>query len=135
MICAQAAIVRTAIVRLSVEFKRHLGSLVVIPDVLIIFNIRCDQRLAETVFAAVLQHEHIVFFENNFGVDAFQASRAKADRKIVICVWTFRHSTSNPLTGVQDQKIWSQYTDCRIAVSSWAAFEFTFFVRSINFFG
>jgi hypothetical protein len=78
MILAKAAIIRAAIVRFGVEFKRHFTALGIIAAVFIIFHIRGDQYLFKTMLAAVFEHVNLIVLKNNFGVNPAQTGRANA---------------------------------------------------------
>ena len=74
-----------------VEGVRCLRRLVVVADVFVIGDVIGDDDFRLSVFRAPLEHVNLVVVEDNLGINASEALRAKTQRKIIVGILSRRH--------------------------------------------
>jgi hypothetical protein len=86
MIGTDTTIIWTAEFCLRMWLQRILTRLIVVADLLVVFYIRRDEYLLETMLTAGFSHVDIVLLEDDLGADLLVAGRAEADGMIVVYV-------------------------------------------------
>ena len=81
---ANAAVIGAAIYRFRMGFPGVFAGFVVVPDLLVVFDIDSDKYLLEAVFLTGLGQIDVVIFKNDLGAQLPVAFDAKADRMIVV---------------------------------------------------
>lgn len=84
MIRTNSTVVRTSKFRLRMGLPRVLGRLIVVPDLLVVFDIVCDHHLLKAVLGTPLGHVHRVVFEDDLCVDLAVTHDAKTLCVVVV---------------------------------------------------